>query len=58
MNFKLKLLNWIRFYPMFYVKKLELVDPEMPVQTKELSRLSQYNKYEIKKIKDYNPETY
>ena len=58
MNFKLELLSWIRIYLIFHIKKLELVDPKTPIQIKESLKLLQYNKYKIKKIKDYNPETH
>ena len=57
MNFELELLNWIRFYPVFHIKRLELADPEILIQTKKSPRLTRYNKYKVEKIKDYNLET-
>ena len=58
MNFKLELLNWIRFYSVFYVKRLKLVNPKILIQIKKLPKLSQYNEYEIEKIEDYDSETH
>ena len=56
-NFKLKLSNWIRIHPIFYIEKLESADSEVSVQTKESPKLSRYNEYEIEKIEDYDSET-
>ena len=54
MNFELKLLNWIKIYLMFYIKKLESINPEILVRTKELLKLLRYNEYKVKKIKNYD----
>ena len=57
-NFKMKLLNWIRLYFIFYVKRLESADSKISIRIKESLRFSQYNKYKIEKIKDYDLETH
>ena len=56
MNFKLELLNWIKFHSIFYIEKLESADPEISIQIKKLLKFLQYNKYKIKRIKNYNLE--
>ena len=54
MNYKLKLLNRIKIYPIFYILLLELVNLRILVFIKTLSEFIQHNKYKVKRIIDYN----
>ena len=56
-NYKLKLLNWIKIYPVFHVSLLESADSETQIIVQKSSELLHYNKHKIKKIKEYNSET-
>ena len=53
-NYKLKLLNKIEIYPIFYILLLESVDVIISIFIKKLLRFVQNNKYKIKKIIKYN----
>ena len=51
--FELELSKEIRIYPVFYILLLESANPEILIQLR-LSKLSSENKYEIKKLVNYN----
>ena len=56
-NYKLKLFRQIKIFPIFYILLLEFANPEILIVIQKLLRLSQYNKYKIKEIREYNLQT-
>ena len=56
-NYKLKLSNKIKIYPIFYISLLKSANPTTPAYIKKSPGLAQNDKYEIKKITEYDSQT-
>ncbi|OHE97834.1 hypothetical protein CORC01_06869, partial [Colletotrichum orchidophilum] len=51
-NFKLKLLNTIRYYPVFYILFLKLIFKSLYIKNRIIVKLNKL-KYEVKQIINY-----